>query len=1279
MFYTIHKFLKKNPVLSFLLFFVWIFIIGHSVSQINFKEDIQNMLPHSEDLKEANYVLKNAKMIDKIILRISLKDTTSNEENLMIQVSDSIAEELSKSINVSEVQHTFDESTILDLYDYIYRNIPVFIKETDYNSISKELTEPAIKTKIDQLYKNLQSPLSFITNKWAFSDPLGLSSNVLQKLSSLGTGAESYEITKGHIFSKDKKSLMLFVSPSNGSMETKQNEQLVSELEEIKSSVEKQYPTINFNFFGSAVVAVHNARIIKQDILFTVSLAVIFISIFLFYYFRDFSILPKLFIPVGLGVGSTLVLINYLQGELSLIALGIGASLVGISLDYGLHLFAHYRTVRSKKRLFKDLVNPLILSAITTSLAFYSMLFLKSEAMHDLGVFSGTSILICAIISIIVIPLFLNKKNTKTERKPNKIDGIASFKFNHGGKIFIGVSVLTLFFLWKGSLVGFEDDLSKMNYMPKELKLEEDKLMELNPLVLESSYVISTGDNIEMALRNNEKVADQLKKLQNEESIHKYTNVADFILSDSTQRSRITKWNAFWTSEKIELTKNLYTKHARNVGIKPKAFKQFFQLIEKKYEPIPLASQNAGILGQFKNDFVMEDENISAVLSLVSSQDEGFMANFSQQKNIKFLNKGDLTKKLVILLSREFDTLLSISSIVIFIVLLIAFGRFELALISYLPMLMSWVWTIGMMGVLGLKFDIFNIIITTFIFGLGIDYGIFITRGLVQKYAEGKDHMVSYKSAIILSAITTLFGVGVLIFSSHPALVSIGKLALIGIPSVLFLSLVIQPYLFEKIISSRIEKNKPPITLLYVINNLFAYSVFLGVCVSKTAVVIPLLMLLPNRLNGQKMFHYMIYHFSRLFFYLPPFLRVPVDRSDEESFSKPSVIIFNHHSMIDILLALSLNPKVILVTKEWVYRSPLLGPIVRKAGYICTENEFESQIPEIEKKISQGYSIIMFPQGKRSEDNKIGRFHKGAFYLAEKLNLDILPVILHGTHECLPKNTLFFQNTRLRIKILKRISIEDASFGTGYSARTKTISKWYKDEYRKYNEIHSVASFYFNRLNTNYKLKGPVLEWYVKSKVWIGNYFIDFHNELPKEGKITDIGCGYGYMTLLLSFYAQDRKMIGLDYDEEKIDIAKNANYNFGNVGFEHADIVNYRLENSKAFIISDVLHYLQEQEQENLIKRCVEKLEPEGTILIRDGDSSESEKHKKTLISEYISTRFQFNKTEHELTFISKYKIMHWAKLFDLDLVIKEKNKMTSNTLFVLRKKKESSYVRKV
>ena len=171
-----------------------------------------------------------------------------------------------------------------------------------------------------------------------------------------------------------------------------------------------------------------------------------------------------------------------------------------------------------------------------------------------------------------------------------------------------------------------------------------------------------------------------------------------------------------------------------------------------------------------------------------------------------------MTSKLLDVVTADFNQIGWMVSLLVFVVLLLTYGRIELALVSFIPMVIAFIWILGIMGMAGLQFNIVNIILSALIFGLGDDYSLFIMDGLLQEYKTGKKNLSSYKSSIVLSAITTLAGLGVLIFARHPALRSIAFISITGILSVVLIAQVLIPFFFDFLIRNRIKKRLFPWT-----------------------------------------------------------------------------------------------------------------------------------------------------------------------------------------------------------------------------------------------------------------------------------------------------------------------------------------------------------------------------------------------------------------------------------------------------------------------------------
>ena len=134
-----------------------------------------------------------------------------------------------------------------------------------------------------------------------------------------------------------------------------------------------------------------------------------------------------------------------------------------------------------------------------------------------------------------------------------------------------------------------------------------------------------------------------------------------------------------------------------------------------------------------------------------------------------------------------------------------------------------------------------------------------------------------------------------------------------------------------------------------------------------------------------------------------------------------------------------LTPNLIILTKKWVWHNPFYGIIIRYADFFpITETEEMTQ--NIEKMVKKGYSVMVFPEGTRSEDCHIQRFHRGAFYLAEKLNLDILPVYINGFGTVLPKTSFHLHPGHMSVEVMPRITQQSSK---GYREMAKQVHNLY--------------------------------------------------------------------------------------------------------------------------------------------------------------------------------------------------------------------------------------------
>lgn len=170
--------------------------------------------------------------------------------------------------------------------------------------------------------------------------------------------------------------------------------------------------------------------------------------------------------------------------------------------------------------------------------------------------------------------------------------------------------------------------------------------------------------------------------------------------------------------------------------------------------------------------------------------------------------------------------------------------------------------------------------------------------------------------------------------------------------------------------------------------------------------------------------------------------------NSEEDFGKPAVIICNHQSHLDLPTMLSYNPKIIILTAKWVWNYPLYRSIIRNAEFLPASAGLDRIMPQLRNLVKRGYNIAIYPEGTRSSDLRIGRFHQGAFYLARELGLDIIPTFIYGTGRALPKHGRYLRRWHIHSEIDRRISCDELmEMGPGIKEQASAMRNYYIKRY----------------------------------------------------------------------------------------------------------------------------------------------------------------------------------------------------------------------------------------
>jgi 1-acyl-sn-glycerol-3-phosphate acyltransferase len=206
-------------------------------------------------------------------------------------------------------------------------------------------------------------------------------------------------------------------------------------------------------------------------------------------------------------------------------------------------------------------------------------------------------------------------------------------------------------------------------------------------------------------------------------------------------------------------------------------------------------------------------------------------------------------------------------------------------------------------------------------------------------------------------------------------------------------------------------------------------------------------MLATNWSFGKIMRHF-VWMYGRVWMWVvSPFVRVACTVAKPDQINRPSIYVANHLSLFDIFF-LSAMPvfDVVICLRSWPFKMLWYAPFMRFAEYLDVEHlSWEQIVQQINRILSEGHSVLLFPQGHRSRDGRMTRFYSGAFKLAIRFNVPIVPICITGTDQMMPPGRWWMAPADVRLDSLEPVEPEPFKKEMGHIEMRKHVKKLMED------------------------------------------------------------------------------------------------------------------------------------------------------------------------------------------------------------------------------------------
>ena len=628
------------------------------------------------------------------------------------------------------------------------------------------------------------------------------------KLQTLADRYHIFEDINPYHRGKRKKNYYIFVKPKGTVTDTDFTEQYIRLVQEAidQTELEQDIPDLVINLTGSLVVRLEENQFIESDLKKAAVLAALLASCIILFYTRSWFSIPLIIFPLLLSLTYTFALTRLLIGHLNVISGFLVAILMGLGIDYGIHLYIRFKQELLKGKTIADAAELVVtqvgrsgLIAMLTTISVFSILgFSDFPGFSEFGRIATLGI-ICAFLSYYFIfpaqALFYDKIHWLRKPRPRlftfKISNLYSTTPYFLSTLFLLLMVASLFLL---PGISFEYDFQKLKGESPASEYEtvatDDFGFAFSPTLIltpekEDLFEIHTALE-KIKRRSGDQTIIGTKYSLNMFSREEYESKKDVI----TRIRKLVYDNM--DIIKFSLGNDRYENFKKLVNVEPFDEKQIPDNLKKKLRA--------------EDDYLVlllspADKNFFRVENIYQLKKEVVeLKRMMAEENIKVsvLNENLIAAEILDWVKEKGPTAMGIAFALVFLILVVDLCSIRLAVITFLPLFTGLALTGALMSVFNVKLNFINIVMLPSIVGIMIDHCIYLSHHILD-YSKGASlkSLQETGSAIILSALTSLAGYTSLNIAHHDGIKSIATVVELGIITCTLCALFMLPALFE--------------------------------------------------------------------------------------------------------------------------------------------------------------------------------------------------------------------------------------------------------------------------------------------------------------------------------------------------------------------------------------------------------------------------------------------------------------------------------------------------
>jgi len=366
------KYAKVTPLVLTLIFYLGCLYLALGLSV---DERVTALLPDTDpEVADFNTFVTQVPAAEALYIQIS---TPEPDPRRLENAGDAFYERIKDQPFFSDVLYRFSHQGVMELMELVNRNKYRLLNQEDLAAFDKNMNARSVDAMVLDIKHRLLSPSGSFSATSLTRDPFDLDAVILARLSAFQSEMPGARAGESRIISKDGKSLLIVASPSFPAVETLKSKEMLDQLNRIRTNVQNLYPNIEIGFSGVHPATLDNSATIQADVKRAILVLTLGILVMGFLFFSRLYHVLLIFVPTLISLTFASAAAALLTRQVSAIALGCGAVLVGITVDFGIHILFHADTLGTDRvrDIVTDLKKPVAMGAATTMAAFGCLIF----------------------------------------------------------------------------------------------------------------------------------------------------------------------------------------------------------------------------------------------------------------------------------------------------------------------------------------------------------------------------------------------------------------------------------------------------------------------------------------------------------------------------------------------------------------------------------------------------------------------------------------------------------------------------------------------------------------------------------------------------------------------------------------------------------------------------------------------------------------------------------------------------------------------------------------